>query len=141
MSKLTAMGTILCALLLVSPVGAGDEDTAKAAPDSPAPQEAETPDADADAAEDGDGTAAITAGYDKTAMNGFFIQSEDEAFRLNIGAYTQVRYDVNWREAPADEDDTSNDFSVRRTRFFFEGQYTPSFNYHLRMQIDNEDDF
>jgi hypothetical protein len=88
-----------------------------------------------------EGEVALTAGYDKTAMNGFFIRSEDQAFRLNIGAYTQFRYDANWRDAPAAQDDFTSDFSIRRTRIFFEGNYTPEYNYHLRMQIDNEDDF
>jgi len=141
MIRLSAMGAILCALLCAPPAGAGDESAATAAPDSTAGQAAETPDGDAGSAPHGEDGGTVTAGYDKTAMNGFFIRSADQAFRLNIGAYTQVRYDVNWRDAPAGEDDVTNDFSVRRTRFFFEGQYTPAFDYHLRMQIDNEDDF
>jgi hypothetical protein len=77
-----------------------------------------------------EGEIELTAGYDKTAMNGFFIRSEDQSFRLNIGAYTQFRYDVNWRDAPAGQDDFTSDFSIRRTRIFFEGNYTPEFNYH-----------
>ena len=83
---------------------------------------------------------ALPAGYDKGALNGFFIRTEDDSFRLNIGAYTQPRYDVNWRDAPPGGDDVTSDFSVNRTRIFFEGKYTPEFNYHLRIQIDGEGD-
>jgi hypothetical protein len=137
MKKLLA----LVVLLYAWPVGAAEEEPATAASDPPAQQEDTASAADAGADADADKEGALTAGYDKTAMNGFFIRSEDESFRLNIGAYTQARYDVNWREAPAGEDDVTNDFSIRRTRFFFEGHYTPSFDYHLRMQVDNEDDF
>jgi hypothetical protein len=132
---------ILCLLLCALPAGAAEEEAGVVAHDS----ETAT---DADGQSDGkvsddkdDGELPLTAGYDKTAMNGFFIRSKDESFRLNIGAYTQARYDVNWRDAPAGEDDVTSGFSIRRTRFFFEGNYTPKFNYHLRMQIDNEGDF
>jgi hypothetical protein len=132
---------ILCLLLCALPAGAAEEEAGVVAHDS----ETAT---DADGQSDGkvsddkdDGELPLTAGYDKTAMNGFFVRSKDESFRLNIGAYTQARYDVNWRDAPAGEDDVTSDFSIRRTRFFFEGNYTPKFNYHLRMQIDNEGDF
>jgi hypothetical protein len=41
---------------------------------------------------------SLTAGYDKTATNGFFIRSEDQEFCLNIGACTQPRCDANWRD-------------------------------------------
>jgi hypothetical protein len=41
---------------------------------------------------------SLTAGYDKTATNGFFIRSDDQEFRLNIGACTQPRFDANWRD-------------------------------------------
>lgn len=50
-------------------------------------------------------------------------------------------YDINWREAPAGEDDAEHGFSVNRTRIFFEGQYTPKFDYHFRINIDDEGDF
>jgi hypothetical protein len=83
----------------------------------------------------------LTAGYDKADGGGFFIRSKDEKFRLNMGLYTQARYDVNWREAPAGEDDVERGFSLNRTRFYFEGRYTPRFNYHFRVNIDDEGDF
>ncbi|MEA3413341.1 MAG: porin [Pseudomonadota bacterium] len=80
----------------------------------------------------------ITAGYNKNAVNGFFIGDESGQFRLNIGAYTQVRYNTNWRNgSPAGEDDFTQGFSINRTRFFFEGQYTDPLKYHLRLNIDD----
>lgn len=82
-----------------------------------------------------------TAGYEKSSTNGFFIRSKDEKFRLNIGLYTQARYDVNWRDAPEGEQDVEQGFSVNRTRFFLEGQFTPRFDYHFRINIDDEGDF
>ncbi|UCE88396.1 MAG: hypothetical protein JSW10_08550 [Pseudomonadota bacterium] len=87
---------------------------------------------------DRDSETPITAGYEKNTANGFFIRSKDGKFRLNIGAYTQARYDINWREAPAGEDDVEKGFSLNRTRFFFEGQFTPMFDYHFRINIDDE---
>jgi len=80
----------------------------------------------------------LTAGYEKNAANGFFIRSKDELFRLNVGAYTQARYDINWRDAANSEDDVEKKFSFNRTRLFFEGQYTPLFDYHFRINIDDE---
>lgn len=92
-----------------------------------------------DSQADGNGSEIpMTAGYEKNTTNGFFIRSKDEQFRLNIGAYTQARYDINWREAPAGEEDVEKGFSLNRTRFFFEGQFTPAFDYHFRFNIDDE---
>ena len=90
---------------------------------------------------DDDGQNALTAGYEKNSTNGFFIRSKDGQFRLNIGAYTQVRYDVNWRDAPAGENDVEKGFSINRTRFFLEGQFTSKFDYHFRTNIDDGGDF
>jgi hypothetical protein len=100
----------------------------------------------ADQAEKGEGVDSdaeipLTAGYEKNSTNGFFIRSKDGQFRLNIGLYTQARYDVNWRDAPAGEDDVERGFSLNRTRFFLEGKYTPKFAYHFRVNIDDEADF
>jgi len=80
----------------------------------------------------------LTAGYDKSGGGGFFIRSEDSQFRLNIGAYTQARYDINWREAPVGEDDVTKGFSFNRTKLFFQGEYTPLFDYHFRFSLDDE---
>jgi hypothetical protein len=133
--------SLLCFLVCALSVGAVENEADSAADDSGTEINAEGQDSGKASDKEADDAERLTAGYDKAAMNGFFIRSEDGSFRLNIGAYTQPRYDVNWRDAPAGEDDVSSDFSIRRTRFFFEGNYTPKFNYHLRMQIDNEDDF
>lgn len=133
--------SLLCFLVCALSVGAVENGADSAADDSGTETNAEGQDSGKASDKETDDEPRLTAGYDKAAMNGFFIRSEDGSFRLNIGAYTQARYDVNWRDAPAGEDDVTSDFSIRRTRFFFEGDYTPKFNYHLRMQIDNEDDF
>ena len=44
--------------------------------------------------------SGVDAGYEKNGWNGFFIRSKDGQFRLNIGAYTQIRYNMNWRTRP-----------------------------------------
>jgi len=87
------------------------------------------------------GGIPLTAGYEKIPTNGFFIRSKDEEFRLNIGAYTQARYDINWRDAPVGEDDVEEGFSLNRTRIFLEGQFTPAFDYHFRFNIDDDSEF
>jgi hypothetical protein len=133
--------SLACFLACASSFGVVEDEADTAAEDSGTETNADDQNSGKASDQQGDDELRLTAGYDKAAMNGFFIRSEDGFFRLNIGAYTQVRYDVNWRDAPAGEDDITSDFSVRRTRFFFEGNYTPKFNYHLRMDIDNEDDF
>jgi len=77
------------------------------------------------------------AGFDKTAYNPVFIQSLDEKFRLNIGMYTQFRYNMNFRENTPDGIDAfSRGYSLARTRIFFEGNYTDKFNYHFRFNIN-----
>ena len=84
----------------------------------------------------------VTAGYDPTKLNGFFVRSPDDAFRLNVGAYTQIRYGMNWRGSEpgrAGEDFTRN-ASINRTRLFLEGQYTEALNYHFRINIDDTGD-
>ena len=82
------------------------------------------------------------AGFDKGNFNGFFIQSRDEQFRLNIGAYTQFRYNLVWRETPSAGDRKfESGFVVPRTRFFFEGKMTDLIEYQLRVNIDDTGDF
>jgi hypothetical protein len=104
-----------------------------------APGEADQ--AEASDGHDADTEIPLTAGYEKNSTNGVFIRSKDGQFRLNIGLYTQARYDINWRGAPVGEDDVERGFSLNRTRFFLEGQYTPKFAYHFRVNIDDEADF
>jgi hypothetical protein len=84
----------------------------------------------------------LTAGYDKNALNGFFIQSEDEQFRLEFGLYTQARYTMNWRsDAPPEEDNFTRNASMNRTRLFFTGKYTDALDYHFRVNINDAADF
>ena len=78
------------------------------------------------------------AGFDKANFNGFFVQSRDEQFRLNIGAYTQFRYNLVWRETPpTGEPKFDSGFVAARTRFFFEGKMTDRIEYQLRFNIDD----
>ncbi len=91
------------------------------------------------------GNSRVTAGYEKNGWNGFWIGSEDGEFRLNIGAYTQVRYNTNWRTRPdsaqTDERDFTRGWSVPRTRLIFDGNFTKDVYYHLRANINSESDF
>jgi hypothetical protein len=87
-------------------------------------------------------TVGVTAGFDKNATNGFYIKSADDEFRLNIGAYTQLRYNANWRDKPTNNDeDFTQGFSMNRTRIFLEGKYTDNFKYHFRANINDSADF
>lgn len=90
-------------------------------------------------------STGIEAGYEKNGWNGFFIRSKDGEFRLNIGAYTQVRYSANWRTRPdtaqAGENDFTQGWSVPRTRIIFDGDFTKRVYYHFRANIDATSDF
>jgi len=103
-------------------------------------QDAQEAPADSAAAE----KTKITAGFEKNGWNGFWIGSEDGEFRLNIGAYTQVRYNMNWRTRPdstqADERDFTRGWSVPRTRLIFDGNFTSDVYYHFRANINSESD-
>jgi len=82
------------------------------------------------------------AGYDKGNFDGFFVQSRNGQFRLNIGAYSQLRYNLVWRETPpAGDPRFDSGFIVPRTRFFFEGKMTDHIEYQLRIQVDDAGDF
>ena len=107
----------------------------------PPPAEVVT-DPPADTATEDEQVRPDIAGFDKANFNGFFIQSRDEQFRLNIGAYTQFRYNLVWRETPpAGERKFESGFVVPRTRFFFEGKMTDRIEYQLRVNIDDTGDF
>lgn len=87
-------------------------------------------------------TIGATAGFDKNAVNGFYIKSADDEFRLNIGAYAQLRYNANWRDKPSNGDeDFTQGFSMNRTRIFLEGKYTDDFKYHFRANVNDSADF
>jgi Phosphate-selective porin O and P len=88
----------------------------------------------------GSSESALTAGFEKTSGNGFFLRTEDDLFELRIGLYTQIRYNANWRNAPADEYDFERGFSVNRTRLFFTGHYTERYGYHFRINWNDSFD-
>jgi hypothetical protein len=86
------------------------------------------------------GEISPVTGYDWKGTNGFFIRSKDARFRLNFGAYTQARYDINWQQESAGDNDVEKEFSFNRTRIFFKGDATPMLNYHVRFNIDEDGD-
>lgn len=77
------------------------------------------------------------AGYDTTAYHPIFIQSPDGQFKLNIGMYTQFRYNANWRQdLPDSVESFSRGYNLARTRLFFEGNLTDRFYYHMRINVN-----
>ncbi len=82
---------------------------------------------------------SLNAGFDTTAYHPFFISSSDKKFLLNLGLYTQFRYNVNMRQNTPDTSLVSNrGFNLARTRIFLEGEYSPKFHYHFRVNINAE---
>ena len=136
-----ALGLEASATAQFAPSGGALLHSEEAAKPPPAEVMAEPPtDAKADAEEPQ--VKHDIAGYDKANFNGFFIQSRDQEFRLNIGAYSQFRYDLVWRESPpAGDRDFESGFVVPRTRFFFEGKMTDRIEYQLRLNIDDTGTF
>ena len=80
----------------------------------------------------------LAAGYEKKPGSGLFIRSMDDNFFLNIGLFTQLRYDISRRDTAAEENDVEREFSMNRTQFFLQGHYTPRLDYHFRANIDDE---
>ncbi|MEN8148842.1 MAG: porin [Planctomycetota bacterium] len=130
------------------PAEGGMEGEAPATDEAPAEDEAveeeaveeesgeEEPAGDAVGAE----VSRIMAGYEKSGYNGVFLRSEDGQLEFRIGAYTQLRFDINHRDAPAGEDDVEQGFSVNRTRLFFTGQYTEWYGFHFRINYNDSFD-
>jgi hypothetical protein len=88
----------------------------------------------ADTLADADSRASLqssgaTAGWDK----GFFLQSADGNFRLNIGGQIQFRYVYNYQnDSPTD--DNRYGFEVRRSKLVFKGHiFDPSWQYELEL--------
>jgi len=78
-----------------------------------------------------------TSGFDTTAYHPIFIQSSNGLFKLNVGLYTQFRYNANFRENTADSVQSfSNGYNLARTRIFLEGDLTKRFYYHFRANIN-----
>jgi len=128
----------LAALPLIAP-GLAAQEPAVATDTIPTGPEGET------VVEEDPDESGVDAGYEKNGWNGFFIRSKDGQFRLNIGAYTQIRYNMNWRTRPdsahADERDFTRGWAVPRTRFIFDGSFTDRVYYHLRTNINSASNF
>ncbi|MGL1886141.1 MAG: OprO/OprP family phosphate-selective porin [Reichenbachiella sp.] len=82
------------------------------------------------------------AGFDTTAYHPVFIQSSDGLFKLNIGLYTQFRYNQNWRQdVPDTEEAYSKGYNSARTRLFLEGDVTDKLYFHFRVNVNPTGDF
>ena len=83
-----------------------------------------------------------TAGFDTTQYHPIFIQSKDGQFKLNLGMYTQVRYNMNWRaDLPDSVANYTRGYNLARTRIFLEGDLTDKMYYHFRMNINPSGNF
>lgn len=74
--------------------------------------------------------SGATAGHD----GGFFLQSSDGNFRLNLKGMIQFRYVMSLQDNTADAsgDDTRGGFELSRTRYSFSGHVIdPSFKYFI----------
>lgn len=81
------------------------------------------------------------AGFDTTQYHPFYIKSSDDQFLLNLGLYTQIRYNANFRaNTPDSVRMFTNGYNEARTRIFLEGDYTEKFHYHVRMNINTSND-
>ena len=77
--------------------------------------------------------AQTTAGYDKT----FFIQSEDQNYRLNVKLFGQFRYVANQTDDDGDESTTVRGFEERRTRVFLFGHaFSPRLKYKIMQDFN-----
>lgn len=59
-----------------------------------------------------------TGGHD---AKGFFLASDDGAFRLNISGYVQTRYYLNFRDENGGDEQFESGFEIRRSKFTFDG--------------------
>ena len=88
------------------------------------------------------GISLPTAGYDTSQYNPTFIQSSNGQFKLNLGLYTQVRYNMNWRaNIPDSIEGFSRGYNLARTRIFLEGDVTEKLYYHFRININPSGNF
>jgi len=86
--------------------------------------------------------AGLNAGYDKNSTNGFYIKSADDQYRLNLGAYTQLRYNANHRKGSTNGDENlTQGFSMNRTRIFLEGRFTDQYQFHFRANVNDSGQF
>jgi hypothetical protein len=83
--------------------------------------------------------AEPVAGFDSTAFNPFFIQDPTGQFRLNIGAYAQVRYQVTARNGvPDSAKPVEAGWNLNRARFFFEGRYSDDFDFRVALNVGSD---
>ncbi|MCL7966641.1 MAG: OprO/OprP family phosphate-selective porin [marine benthic group bacterium] len=82
----------------------------------------------------------VEGGYDPAV--GLFVADSDAGFKLSLGAYSQFRYSMNWREDRADSvQNFEQEFSIPRTEIFLEGSYTDRLDFQLRTSITDGSDF
>ncbi|MBK7406181.1 MAG: hypothetical protein IPJ41_16645 [Phycisphaerales bacterium] len=69
-----------------------------------------------------------TAGHDGK----FFMASPDGAFRLNVGGLVQFRYNMNFRDTTAPDEDFTNGFNTRRTKLILDGSVYDSIDFYVQ---------
>ncbi len=80
----------------------------------------------------------LSAGWDGK----FYVGDAEDRFRLNLWAYTQLRYTLNHREEPPPgEPDYEHGFLMPRTRIFMEGRFAGRFDFQIRTNINAAGDF
>ena len=73
-----------------------------------------------------------TGGKVSAGPGGFVISSDDDAFRLRVGGYTQFRYLANFRgDEGGTVDDFESGFTLQRTRLLFSGRAHDSIDFLL----------
>ncbi|MFA9478613.1 porin [Phycisphaerales bacterium AB-hyl4] len=83
-----------------------------------------------------DNAFPLTAGHDGS----FFLASEDNKFRMNIGGQVQLRYYLNLRNDPDEGYDSTSSFQHRRTRLTFSGHVgDPRFTYRVQTEVRRQD--
>ena len=80
---------------------------------------------------------SMTAGHDG---RGFFLASEDNRYRLNIGGQFKLRYIANFRDDPQQNNESTTGFQYRRMRLSFTGHVAdPRITYFIQPEIRRQD--
>lgn len=80
------------------------------------------------------------SGYD--SATGFYIEDLEGNYTLNIGAYSQFRYSLNYRNDLLDSlERLTKGFSIPITEIFLFGSFTKKFDYQFRVQINEASEF
>jgi hypothetical protein len=148
--RFLVVGVVVFALVC----GLAQAVSAQESPDTTAvrPAAQESPDTTAvrPAAQESPDTAAVrpvvasepVAGFDPDAFNPFFIQDPTATFRLSIGAYAQIRYEINSRsEVPDSTRHVEPGWILNRARLFFEGRYTDDFDFRVAINVGSDGEF